>query len=224
LQAGAKTSSAALGFADRRNWHTLCPKAWCELLDRRVTLESCHRPLGAVEDYTRSCGDSGLRAKPPNHAAAHSESSTGPTAIGQGNLQTRLAAFPAALEGVEGSENFHIFLHIHRDKAKSSINIKKLRETLPDSKERLGLGGAPYPQSRRQARARVAELVDARDSKSRSERNGGSIPSTGTTKAFHRCSPCTISESNQSLNRCDSQKGRTSGPLFVHIRSARIST
>ena len=29
--------------------------------------------------------------------------------------------------------------------------------------------------------ARVAELVDARDSKSRAERHGGSIPSTGTT-------------------------------------------
>jgi hypothetical protein len=36
----------------------------------------------------------------------------------------------------------------------------------------------------------VAELVDARDSKSRSERNGGSIPSTGTTKLFHICSLC----------------------------------
>ena len=33
-------------------------------------------------------------------------------------------------------------------------------------------------------RARVAELVDAHDSKSCSARSGGSIPSTGTTKAF----------------------------------------
>ena len=31
-------------------------------------------------------------------------------------------------------------------------------------------------------RARVAELVDAHDSKSCSARSGGSIPSTGTTK------------------------------------------
>src|SRR5271165_5572066 len=79
-------------------------------------------------------------------------------------------------------------------------------------------------QGHQGARARVAELVDARDSKSRSARSGGSIPSTGTTKAFHRCSPCTISESNQSLNRCDSQEGRASDPLFLHIGSARIST
>src|SRR5215472_10796278 len=34
----------------------------------------------------------------------------------------------------------------------------------------------------RGARARVAELVDAHDSKSCSARSGGSIPSTGTTR------------------------------------------
>jgi hypothetical protein len=36
--------------------------------------------------------------------------------------------------------------------------------------------------------ARVAELVDAHDSKSCSARSGGSIPSTGTTKLLHCCS------------------------------------
>ena len=37
--------------------------------------------------------------------------------------------------------------------------------------------------------ARVAELVDAHDSKSCSARSGGSIPSTGTTTVYHGCSP-----------------------------------
>jgi hypothetical protein len=49
------------------------------------------------------------------------------------------------------------------------------------------------------AQARVAELVDAHDSKSCSARSGGSIPSTGTTKAFHICSLHLIAQLNQLL-------------------------
>ena len=52
----------------------------------RGPCRSCRRRLPSPSSnpaFTRSCGDSGLRAKPPNHPAAHRESSTSPTAIGR---------------------------------------------------------------------------------------------------------------------------------------------